>query len=549
MQTHGGPAAEKAILSSERRITPTVSVDWNNNGFYDHPLSHLFEEIESISVDRTLSGSAPSEILLVEGSSAAELRMTVSGTYDGQTMAQQFSPFNRKSAFNNRNLVGSEIKYSLVVETDFGTVSYPQFTGFIRTISPNRADGTVEITALDRSELLRKDIQLPPWAVSDEHAAYGEIEVQSCYSDWVIDNCLRLCDMSHGAKRPAFRSELNVPDDTPDGLLLFVSGNNSYLPTVGYIDNLNAWSFPNTSLPQEPTTPGPGQPPPPPPPATSEPGIRRPLSAPANPTVTVTSGSALQGVLDNAAPGDLIYLRGDLGSADVDLNNSGTAGNPIKIVSDGTAKFKGLDVNADYVELKGFNIVQGNGGSLSIKGNNILIEDVLVDSPGDGQNGDACRFWGSFLTFRHCTFRNTNNDYGHADAMQNYSTSTSFPRTHDILIENCSMEDIDNIGVIMEGPDSSYGDGDGQGDTYNVTIRGCYFQARSAQAIWFDDVQDWTVVDCVFDEGPHHALGVTNGSTGGTLENNQYHSSIGCRIGMDSSSNNNYTGPEPECDP
>lgn len=246
MQTHGGAEADAAIRSAEREVGVIVEVDWHNNGQYDHPLSKLQDYVSSITTDRSLSGSAPEEILLVEGTSVAELRMTISGEYAGQSMAAQFSPFNTRSAFNLQNMVGSEIKYSITVETPLGRVEYPQFIGHVRTITPNRADNTVEITALDRSELLRKNIQLPPWAVSDEHIGYGEVGAQSCWTGWVIDHCLKMCDISHGAKRPAFKEELGVPDNTPDGVMLYVSANDSYLPTIGYLDNLNAWTFANT---------------------------------------------------------------------------------------------------------------------------------------------------------------------------------------------------------------------------------------------------------------------------------------------------------------
>jgi hypothetical protein len=136
VQTHGGPEADAAIRAAERQVGIYVKVDWNGNGLYDHPLSDLADYVESISTDRALSGSAPEEIMLVEGTSVAELRMTLSGSYLGQTLASQFSPFNHHSVMNGSQLAGCEILYSIWVDTSVGRVEYPQFVGQIRTVTP-----------------------------------------------------------------------------------------------------------------------------------------------------------------------------------------------------------------------------------------------------------------------------------------------------------------------------------------------------------------------------------------------------------------------------
>src|SRR5690606_27068407 len=80
-----------------------------------------------------------------------------------------------------------------------------------------------------------------------EHINYGELSAVSIYSSWVIDHCLRLCDVSPTPYRPAFWEEL--PGDPPewglDGVMCYITGNAGYLPTVGWLDNLNADTFPN----------------------------------------------------------------------------------------------------------------------------------------------------------------------------------------------------------------------------------------------------------------------------------------------------------------
>lgn len=283
------------------------------------------------------------------------------------------------------------------------------------------------------------------------------------------------------------------------------------------------------------------------------PGAVRPLSAPTGVTTTVTTASAAQSALNAAVAGNVIFISGNLGATALTMSRSGASGNPIKIVGDGNSTIGGLDITGNWIEIHGINIVNPPAPGLAVSGTNILVENVVIDGP-KGGDGDCCRFWGSFLTFRHCTFKNTDNSTGaHADAMQNYSTNASDPRTHDVLIENCSMENIDNMALISEGPNSSAGDGDHQGHTTAITISKCYCKSRiAAQAVWLDDVQNWTVKDTTFEGtgsgGLDHAVGADNGSTGGTISNCKL-INVPHMLGMSDNSKPGYTGPPSEVPP
>ena len=244
MQTHGGSSAEAAILGNQRTFINRLRVDWNKNGKFDHALSDLSGFSDDVSVDRALTGSAPPEILLIEGSSSAQLRFTISGDYKGMSFPSVFSRYNRASPFYGKAIVSSEVTWSILVETSTGIVEYPQFRGIIRTVTPNRKDNTVTITALDYVEELRKPVILPSWAISEEHVNYGEIDSQLCRSHWVIDSCLRLCNTSPSNTRPRYKEEQGLPADGAEGVQFFLSGNGSYLPTVWLVDNLNASTFP-----------------------------------------------------------------------------------------------------------------------------------------------------------------------------------------------------------------------------------------------------------------------------------------------------------------
>lgn len=246
MFTFGGPEAEAAILSGERRIDISVLVDWDGDGNFAHPLSDLSQFVSSAVTDRALRGSAPDEILFVSGASAAELTLIIGGEYEGLPMTAVMSPYNGFSPFYLQDVVGPEIVYRVGIETALGWVWYPQFRGNISTVTPNRGENSVEIVCLDRVEKLRKPVQIVPWAMSEEHVIANEMESQLVHSQWVIDNCLRLCDVSQTPHRPMFKEEMEDPF-TPGQFAIqqfWLSGNGSYLPTVGYVDNPNASSFP-----------------------------------------------------------------------------------------------------------------------------------------------------------------------------------------------------------------------------------------------------------------------------------------------------------------
>src|SRR5690606_5373330 len=76
MQTHGGEAATAAIESRERQFSVRLTVDFERNG---EPVD-VSDLVDNISTDRMMKGSAPEEIMLVEGSSAAELKFDLSGS-------------------------------------------------------------------------------------------------------------------------------------------------------------------------------------------------------------------------------------------------------------------------------------------------------------------------------------------------------------------------------------------------------------------------------------------------------------------------------------
>lgn len=245
LQTHGGTAAATAIEARDRAFIASLQVDWNRDGLFAHALSDLTPYLDEVTTDRGLRGTAPEQLLLIEGSAAAELTAVIHGDINGLSLTGVFSPYNTASPLYGKDVVGTEIKYRIGVETSIGTVWYQQFIGFIRTIAPDRADGSVEITALDRAEVLRRPVTFPEWAVySWLENKNGSYLTQLANSQWVIDHCLRQCDTSPTPYRPVPREELNVADSSPHGIQFWLTGTGASIPTVGWASHSTLTNFP-----------------------------------------------------------------------------------------------------------------------------------------------------------------------------------------------------------------------------------------------------------------------------------------------------------------
>jgi hypothetical protein len=234
MQDQFEPLGESAVSSGERSFIVSLKVDWNRDGLFDHELSDMSRFVHSVSTDRSL-----------QSSTAAELDVVLSGEDDeGRSLAFIFSPYNINSPFLNEDLIGCEVIYELGIDTPLGVLMYPQFVGNVRRISPDRGTNSVEITALDRVEVLRKPIILPPWAVSEQHVNIGRLESQLFKSSFLIDHAIRQCDTSTSPWRPITRDESG--GDVDAGCQVFITGNGGMSPCIGWNDNPTIQEYPNS---------------------------------------------------------------------------------------------------------------------------------------------------------------------------------------------------------------------------------------------------------------------------------------------------------------
>lgn len=250
MQTQGGVEAEDAILASERRVYVEIKADWDRDGSYDHYLTDLSPYVDQITVDRSLAGSIPENIMLIEGGAAAELSFVVGGKhFEGRSWLSELSPYNGTSLLYQGGMMGVEVTYRIGIETAIGIAWYSQFVGRIRTVQPNRATGEVTVTALDRVEVLRNPVRFPLWAIADYQAQRGWTLAQLAESHWVIDHCLRFGDTSASPYRPMYETEFTpTVADVDTGVRFFLTGNGAHTPTVGQMDDAQVQGFPESEF-------------------------------------------------------------------------------------------------------------------------------------------------------------------------------------------------------------------------------------------------------------------------------------------------------------
>jgi hypothetical protein len=180
---------------------------------------------------------------------------------------------------------------------------------------------------------------------------------------------------------------------------------------------------------------------------------------------------------------------------------------------------------------------------VELLGNHLTLRNVAVTEP-QGDDGDGVRFFGSDITIAHNTISGTSNaDGAHADCMQTFATDEKHPASQHVVIDSNRCEDIDNQCLIAEGPNSSAGDGSGEGESRDITFSNNYCEARADQAVYVDDVRDVVISGNQVVGKMVKAFAFANGSTNAVVENNRL-GQVRFEVGMDSSSEDGYRGPD-----
>lgn len=229
------PEAAAAIESGERRFVHRLFVDWNNDGRFDHPLSNLSHFVTETTRDQTLTSTAPDEVKLVEGYAAAKLDATITGEYEGMSLAAHFAPNNGRSIFYTQGIsLGVSVVYAINVQSARGWETFVQFTGIVRDVTPDRESGEVVLDCLDNVERMRTKTRIPAYGMLTRYLVSGWKRAQLVDSSSVIDLAARSGGFSAGPK--GYDQHRN--GDSARQLVLSVPFHGSILPEVGSLDNI-----------------------------------------------------------------------------------------------------------------------------------------------------------------------------------------------------------------------------------------------------------------------------------------------------------------------
>jgi hypothetical protein len=186
----------------------------------------LTGQVTSWSVDRGYDTDLPAAMRAVNGSSSAELRMTLTGTGE-QTAAQLYSPYAPHATADITRPTQSAL-HGWGVADD----ALPAFRGSVRDRIADSGSGRVELSALDGAERLRDAATLPA-AVST-----GTTPISS--GTWIVDHLAREAGI-HSAPPPRA------------GCILYASMHGGFTPDIGfYRDHIsNSHSYSRSRAPWE----------------------------------------------------------------------------------------------------------------------------------------------------------------------------------------------------------------------------------------------------------------------------------------------------------
>ncbi|WP_026424669.1 hypothetical protein [Actinokineospora inagensis] len=195
MQAPDDQALADAVSAPERVPLVRLGVDWNHDGGYSHPLSELSSVVESVSVERSITGDLPAEVTLVEGYTTAKLTAELGGTRpgDARDIARMLSPYRPDRAVEVDAMMDAPLRLDLGLVTRQGPRWVRQFTGATRSARLSASRRTVTVEGLDPAERLRASVTLPLWAMWEPQfrnpRAYPYRNLTN--TQWLIDHVLR----------------------------------------------------------------------------------------------------------------------------------------------------------------------------------------------------------------------------------------------------------------------------------------------------------------------------------------------------------------------
>ncbi|WP_143073763.1 hypothetical protein [Actinokineospora terrae] len=231
----------KAVTAPERVPLVRLEADWSRDGTYGHPLSDLSPVVESVSVERSITGDLPPEATLVEGYTTAKLVAELGGTRPGdpRDIARMLSPYRADHAVDTDDMMDAPLRLDLGLVTKSGPRWARQFTGATRTARLSASRRTVTVEGLDPAERLRASVTLPLWAM-------WEFEFRNLRSypyrnltntQWVIDYVLR-------------RNGIHASPPPREGALWGMTCHGSLAPDIGWRAALITATKTNATVPE-----------------------------------------------------------------------------------------------------------------------------------------------------------------------------------------------------------------------------------------------------------------------------------------------------------
>ena len=306
-------------------------------------------------------------------------------------------------------------------------------------------------------------------------------------------------------------------------------------------------------------------------------------------TRTINDIDEARAALNAVAPGDMLCFFGsDLANVDLTLTKSGTAKDPINLVSDGHVTVHQLHVLADHVIVQGFTIVGGGelllagtgivvqkntvhdtqrGGiicanctdsiieantvlhaamtGISISGQRITVRENRVSETVAGGDGDAdgVRFFGNGHRIISNSIENITASgspgASHPDCFQTFDTGHS--ATFDVDIVGNACQNVAENCLVATGDES--GNSEAPAGAPSITFIGNDCVTNGDQAV---NLRRWPNVDVrknhLFGPNLKRAVLITNGSTHCTVRDNTTRSDVSA-VEIDTSSRPGFNSP------
>jgi len=234
---------QAASGASRSGLTGTVSVDLLRNGTF----TDISAYCSSWTVDRSLTTDVPQGSRLVTGYAASQLTLTAIGNpqdnvKDAPWMWSPYNPASGTALYGAAARVETPITVLEGMTNASGSEeTVPSFTGYIRAFDIDSAGGTATITALDGSDRMRSQCNIPQIIGDYVRSNYtGGIVRQGLTGGRALDYLFRANGLySTPAPRPGCRLSVTGHGSLEPEYVTDASGN-----YVQYGSTLYAWDGP-----------------------------------------------------------------------------------------------------------------------------------------------------------------------------------------------------------------------------------------------------------------------------------------------------------------